>query len=261
MERYFKIGEISRLYGVGADSLRYYEQVGLLSPSRSSGGYRLYSRNDIWRLNLIRDLLEQGFSTSRIREYIASRSVDSTIDLLCEEKIQVEQHMAQLAHTRAELEQRIAALRRAKSQTTGVVEALVLPPRPCLSLRQPYREDTEMDVLVKRLLQQEPSLHIPGNDRIGSFLPLSQAGSERPSYSGVFVIDAPGGEVLPGGDYLSVCYRGSSRRTRLHAPLLLQRAHELGRSPAGEILELVWVDIHISRQPEEHSIELQLPLL
>lgn len=34
MEKYFKIGEISRMYHIGADSLRYYEKLGILRPKR-----------------------------------------------------------------------------------------------------------------------------------------------------------------------------------------------------------------------------------
>ena len=34
MKDFYKISEISRLYGVGPDSLRYYERLGLLRPRR-----------------------------------------------------------------------------------------------------------------------------------------------------------------------------------------------------------------------------------
>ena len=34
MKHYYRIGEISRLYGVGPDSLRYYEELGILKPHR-----------------------------------------------------------------------------------------------------------------------------------------------------------------------------------------------------------------------------------
>ena len=34
MEKYFKIGEISKLYGIGVDSIRYYEEIGLIKPER-----------------------------------------------------------------------------------------------------------------------------------------------------------------------------------------------------------------------------------
>ena len=67
MKKYFKIGEISRIYDIGVDSIRYYEEIGIIKPERSESGYRLYSIHDIWRLNVIRvfvplDLLWNRFA-------------------------------------------------------------------------------------------------------------------------------------------------------------------------------------------------------
>ena len=43
MKKYFRIGEISRLYDIGVDSIRYYEEIGIIKPERSESGYRRYS--------------------------------------------------------------------------------------------------------------------------------------------------------------------------------------------------------------------------
>ena len=61
MKNQYKIHQICQLYHISADSLRYYEKMGLIQPQRSDGNYRLYSLSDIWRLNVIRDLLKLGF--------------------------------------------------------------------------------------------------------------------------------------------------------------------------------------------------------
>ena len=65
MGKYFKIGEISRMYHIGTDSLRYYEKLGILKPKRGENQYRLYRTEDIWRLNVIRELRELGFSLEK----------------------------------------------------------------------------------------------------------------------------------------------------------------------------------------------------
>ena len=46
MKDYYKINEIARLYGIGVDSLRYYEKLGILKPRRDTNGYRLYNLKD-----------------------------------------------------------------------------------------------------------------------------------------------------------------------------------------------------------------------
>ena len=53
MKDYYKINEIARLYGIGADSLRYYERLGLLSTRMAVHGYRLSSLKDIYKLTVI----------------------------------------------------------------------------------------------------------------------------------------------------------------------------------------------------------------
>ena len=54
----YVISVVSRMLGVHAQTLRYYEKVGLISPSRSSGKFRLYSNSDIERLRQARTLMD-----------------------------------------------------------------------------------------------------------------------------------------------------------------------------------------------------------
>lgn len=55
----YVISIAARMVGLHAQTLRYYERVGLLSPSRSLGRQRLYSPVDVERLRRIRALTEE----------------------------------------------------------------------------------------------------------------------------------------------------------------------------------------------------------
>ena len=77
MKNYYKINEISKLYNIGVDSIRYYEELGILHPKRASNGYRQYTTNDIHRLNVIRDLRSLGFSMQSIKAYLENQSISS----------------------------------------------------------------------------------------------------------------------------------------------------------------------------------------
>lgn len=60
------IGELSRRSGYSADVIRAWERrYDLLRPTRTDGGYRLYSADDISRLRLMRHYLGRGISASR----------------------------------------------------------------------------------------------------------------------------------------------------------------------------------------------------
>ncbi|HTR68593.1 MAG TPA: MerR family transcriptional regulator [Mycobacteriales bacterium] len=57
----------AELVGMAAQNLRMYEARGLLEPSRTDGGTRRYSANDLDRLRRIGDLLDAGLNLAGIR--------------------------------------------------------------------------------------------------------------------------------------------------------------------------------------------------
>ena len=68
-KRYFTIGEVSKLCGVKAHVLRYWEQeFGQLKPVKRSGNRRYYQHHEVLLIRRIRELLyEQGFTISGAR--------------------------------------------------------------------------------------------------------------------------------------------------------------------------------------------------
>ena len=58
-ERYFLISYVSQRYGVHPQTLRQYERAGLLTPMRSRGNTRLYSKSDLLRLERILGLTRE----------------------------------------------------------------------------------------------------------------------------------------------------------------------------------------------------------
>ncbi|HEX6122841.1 MAG TPA: MerR family transcriptional regulator [Ktedonobacterales bacterium] len=70
-EEYARIEQVAARTGLTKRTLRYYEEIGLLAPpTRTEGGYRLYSERDVQhllRIKRLKDLL--GFSLAEIRAY------------------------------------------------------------------------------------------------------------------------------------------------------------------------------------------------
>jgi DNA-binding transcriptional MerR regulator len=70
------IGEAVERSGLTADTLRYYERIGLLPPpGRSPGGRRIYRERDLARLRFIRHAQAVGFSLDEIRDLLRFREV------------------------------------------------------------------------------------------------------------------------------------------------------------------------------------------
>lgn len=67
-----QIGEVAARTGLSLRTIRYYEEVGLVTPSaRSAGGFRLYAEEDVARLQLIRRMKPLDFSLDDMRELLA----------------------------------------------------------------------------------------------------------------------------------------------------------------------------------------------
>jgi DNA-binding transcriptional MerR regulator len=58
-----RIGELAKRTGVATRMLRYYEEQGLISPSRSHNGYRAYDEYLVDRVQKIRGLIDSGIPT------------------------------------------------------------------------------------------------------------------------------------------------------------------------------------------------------
>lgn len=71
-ERYFRIGEVAERTGLTQRTIRYYEELGLLSPpSRTQGDFRLFSGGDLKRLEEISRLKQLlGFSLAEIKKIV-----------------------------------------------------------------------------------------------------------------------------------------------------------------------------------------------
>ncbi len=64
----WKVGELAARTGLSVRALHYYEEIGLLSPSRrTEAGHRLYAADDVLRLQRIVSLRHLGFTLEEIR--------------------------------------------------------------------------------------------------------------------------------------------------------------------------------------------------
>jgi DNA-binding transcriptional MerR regulator len=101
------IGEVSKRTSIPVKTLRFYSDEGLVPPSgRSRSGYRLYSEEDVAKLDLVRTLRDAGLGLDSIRKVLRK---DLTLDEALRFRLQaVEAHIASLRHVAAALR---AALR------------------------------------------------------------------------------------------------------------------------------------------------------
>lgn len=76
MKQRWKTGELAKLAGLTIRTLRYYDQIGLYSPSdHSASGHRLYTEADFARLQQILSLKELGLTLDEIKAVLAGERV------------------------------------------------------------------------------------------------------------------------------------------------------------------------------------------
>ena len=103
------IGKLSAATGVNVETIRYYEQIGLLpAPARSAGNYRTYEGAHLRRLSFIRRARDLGFSLDQVRELLdiaddRSRSCGAVDKLAREHLSAVDRKIADLSALRREL--------------------------------------------------------------------------------------------------------------------------------------------------------------
>ncbi len=65
------IGDVSRLSGLPAKTIRYYEDMGLISPRRGENGYRVFGQRDLHKLAFLGRARCLGFSLEDCRNLLA----------------------------------------------------------------------------------------------------------------------------------------------------------------------------------------------
>ena len=104
-----QIGEVAERIGLSLRTIRYYEEVGLITPSaRSQGGFRLYNEYDVSRLQLVKDMKPLGFSLDEMRDLL------TVLDRLDEPDVGQSEHeqlLERLAMYRVAADARTDALR------------------------------------------------------------------------------------------------------------------------------------------------------
>lgn len=99
----YMIGVAAQLAGVHPQTLRVYEQKGLVTPQRTSGNTRMYSQADIERLELINELTSEGINLAGV---IRILDLQGRLDTRDEEIDDLHRKVRRLADRVHELETR-----------------------------------------------------------------------------------------------------------------------------------------------------------
>ncbi|MGL4798934.1 MAG: MerR family transcriptional regulator [Cellulosilyticaceae bacterium] len=111
MDKWFSIGEVSKLHNVSVQTLRYYDKIGLLTPSyvNETTGYRYYSKNHFMMIGFIKQCKTMGLTLEEIKELVNHyTSIEAVLQIIStqkelfakkiEEMIQIQNNIEVLQH-------------------------------------------------------------------------------------------------------------------------------------------------------------------
>ena len=112
------IAEVSRMFEISADTLRYYERIGLLpAASRTCGGIRDYGVKDLGWIAFIKCMRSAGLPTEALELFQqGDASTQARLDILKEQRTLLKKRVLEMQATRS------GWIRKSKAMRTSLQE-------------------------------------------------------------------------------------------------------------------------------------------
>lgn len=267
MKDYYKIGEISKIYGIGRDSLMYYEEIGILKPFRDKNGYRMYNLSDIWRLNLIKELRSLNFPMKKIKEYLDDRNIESTKEILNKEISLIDEKIEELLSYKKNIMKRLDTINyELRNLKFDEIDLVYINKRKALELNANITKDEEFDFLIQKLQKDyENRFTILGNNNIGSSFCLDKIKQGiYNEFKSVFCFLEDEEEIyniiFNEGYYLTLTYKGEYKNNKYHINKMFKHIEEKGYKVISDPIEIYKIDIHETEDINEFVTEIQIPV-
>lgn len=220
MEKYFSVGEAAKAAHTTSETLRHYDRIGLVKPSKKDEwtNYRYYTEQDIVRLNTVRALQVMDLPLKEIKKVLEYDDLEKIIDFLEQTEKKADEKMAALQYSKSKIALAKADYERklkARDQLNGTV----------------------VKELPKRVILLSDTLDVPTLDNLWNYLShfydkvtpelkdefyfedmagiYTEEGLTRLFAVCVRYVDTDGLRVLPAGKYLCASCTEENREQML----------------------------------------------
>lgn len=106
MKIYFSVGETAKAVNTTIETLRHYDRIGLVKPSKKDEftNYRYYIQQDIVRLNTVRALRQMDLPLQKIKEVLEFDDLEKIISFLEKAEKRVDEKMALLEYSKSKIQ-------------------------------------------------------------------------------------------------------------------------------------------------------------
>lgn len=106
LKNYFSIGEAAKAVHTTSETLRHYDRIGLVKPSKKDEwtNYRYYTERDIVRLNTVRALQLMDLPLQEIKKVLEYDDLEKIVDFLAQAEKKADEKIAALQYSKSKIQ-------------------------------------------------------------------------------------------------------------------------------------------------------------
>lgn len=106
MKQYFSVGEAAKAAHTTSETLRHYDRIGLVKPSKKDPWthYRYYTQQDLVRLNTVRALQLMDLPLQEIKKVLEYDDLEKIVDFLAQAEKKAEEKIAALEYSKSKIQ-------------------------------------------------------------------------------------------------------------------------------------------------------------
>ncbi|MGZ7440062.1 MerR family transcriptional regulator [Paenibacillus sp. TH7-28] len=268
MNELFSIGEVSKLFNIDVRLLRHYDKISLLKPEfiNEENGYRYYSTRQFECLNTIRYLRSLNVPLPIIREFFENRDDKKMLEILMEQKRQVDEERKRLDRIEKKIHSRILQIEDASQTEYGRIEERKLDDRTLVMLKKEISIAEDLEHPIRELEQKNSLNSVMFLGKVGVSISCENLLKRNfDKFSAIFVVLEPGDDdvedtcCLPGGSYLSLRFHGTHKEAEPAYIKMFEYMEQKGYVLAGDSLEFALIDYGLTNDPSKFTTEIQIP--
>ncbi len=269
MSEKFLIGELSKIFNISADTLRYYDKIGLLKPEYDqTNNYRYYSIQNFFALSRILFLKNLDISIKDIKEYFNNQDKERLLMLLKNEEAEMDIKINRLMNLKGKIASKIDLFEGA-NRYINEIRIELLPERQGVFIEV---ENIEDDFEIKNsFIKHEAHLKMSSWLIEGQvYTSISKKNILDCSFHKfnyfIEILSSTENEstqikVLKENIYACIVFSGSYDNIEHYYRMLIKWIEKNGYEIAGDSIEKNIVDYGFVSSEEEYISEIQIPIM
>lgn len=246
-DKTYTVGEISKLFGLSVQTLRYYDKIGLFQPEyREDNNYRKYKFEQFYKLAAICHMKQLDYPLKTMAEIMDNRNVETSL----------EEMQKRLDYINREIE-RLTCTKQVLQRKTSFIKAELSQGDDTKPLVQEFGDRYYLPIGTEDILYKDKSFYLNPTivfyqnreRKFGVYLGRSEDG--KPPADNV--------QVLKAGTYLCALHRGGYTTIWQHVLALREEYRHLKLENWSVHFNII--DQFVEKKPEHYLTKIQIPII